>query len=263
MTLLEKNWLAADWPAPEFIKAGTTLRKFKDENGQCLGHSLAPYDDFNLASHVGDQAEAVNKNRLLLNTPGMPQWLEQTHSTEVVLLPTTENIPHADASYSREKNIVCAVLTADCLPVLITDIKGECIAAVHAGWRGLHDGIIEKTINKLQVHPAELLVWLGPAIGANVYEVGEEVYDAFCKHDKEAEKAFVAIKGKNILDKGKPESRHWLFDLYKMARLRLSRVGVGQVFGGGLCSFSDQKRFYSYRRQTQTGRMASLIWIEQ
>ena len=243
------NWLQADWPAPDFIKAGTTLRKG--------GMSLSPYDSFNLATHVGDELTVVKKNRAILqqslNVPNAPQWLEQTHSTKVILLPSEETIPKADAAYTTEKNIVCAVMTADCLPLLITDRQGSCIAAVHAGWRGLYDGIIEATIKKLPVVPESLLVWLGPAIGANVYEVGKEVYDAFTLSEDvdEAKRAFTFVS-----------EEHWLFDIYHMAKLRLNKIGVKQIYGGDRCTLSEEEQFFSYRRDDVTGRMASLIWIE-
>ena len=243
------NWLQADWPAPDFIKAGTTLRKG--------GMSLSPYDSFNLAAHVGDELTVVKKNRAILqqslNVPNAPLWLEQTHSTQTILLPSEEAIPKADAAYTTEKNIVCAVMTADCLPLLITDRQGSCIAAVHAGWRGLYDGIIEATIKKLPVVPESLLVWLGPAIGANVYEVGKEVYDAFTLSEDadEAKRAFTSVS-----------EEHWLFDIYHMAKLRLNKIGVKQIYGGDRCTLSEEEQFFSYRGDGVTGRMASLIWIE-
>ena len=241
------NWLQADWPAPDFIKAGTTLRQG--------GVSNNGYSSLNLAIHVGDDLAAVKKNRSILmqslNLTNEPQWLEQVHSTKAVLLPHEHVIPKADASFSSEKNIVCAVMTADCLPLLITDKKGSCVAAIHAGWRGLCDGIIESTIKKLSVEPASLLVWLGPAIGPNVYEIGEEVYDAFTQHDVEAKKSFTATSEK-----------HWLFDIYRLATLRLHRLGVQQIYGGHHCTLSEEEQFFSYRRNDVTGRMASLIWIE-
>jgi len=238
------NWLKADWPAPDFIKAGTTLRQG--------GVSKEPFDSLNLATHVGDELGAVKQNRSLLTLPNAPQWLEQTHSTKAILLPYEDIIPKADASYTLESNIVCAVMTADCLPLLITDKKGSCIAAIHAGWRGLCDGIIEATIKKLPVASENLLVWLGPAIGADVYEVGEEVYDAFTKNDTEAEQTFTSIA-----------EQHWLFDIYHLAKLRLHRVGVRQIHGGDHCTLSEEQQFFSYRRDSVTGRMASMIWIEK
>lgn len=251
MIATSEHWLAADWPAPAWIKAGTTFRTYSAIPEETKGFSKAPFASFNLATHVGDELQDVLNNRALLATPAEPQWLEQSHTTEVVCLPAAIETPHADAAYTAEKQVVCAVLTADCLPLLVTDVQGKCVAAIHAGWRGLCNGIIETTIKKLPVKASQLLVWLGPAIGEHVYEVGEEVYHSFVQGDSEAARAFVpAAPG------------HWLFNMYEMARLRLNRTGVTQIFGGGLCTYTDQKRFYSYRRENRTGRMASLIWIE-
>ena len=238
------DWLEADWPAPDFIKAGITLRQG--------GVSEKPYDSFNLATHVGDELKAVKQNREKLDIPNTPQWLEQVHSTKAILLPNEVAVPKADASYTFEKNVVCAVMTADCLPLLMTDETGSCVAAIHAGWRGLCDGIIEETIKQLPAEPASLLVWLGPAIGADVYEIGEEVYDAFTKDDVEAKESFT-----NTSDK------HWLFDIYRLATLRLNRLGVKQIFGGDHCTLTEKEQFFSYRRDDVTGRMASMIWIEE
>ncbi len=238
------NWLKADWPAPDFIKAGTTLRQG--------GVSQAPYDSFNLASHVGDAVEVVEQNRKSLHLPNAPQWLEQIHSTTAVLLPCNDDIPKADASYTSKNNIVCAVMTADCLPVLITDKQGSCVAAIHAGWRGLCHGIIEETIKKLPTAAEDLLVWLGPAIGPDVYEIGEEVYDAFTRNDNEAKQAFTPTV-----------DQHWLFDIYRLAKLRLNRLGVGHIYGGNHCTLTEKDDFFSYRRDGATGRMASMIWIEK
>lgn len=242
------NWLQADWPAPDFIKAGTTLRQG--------GVSIGAYSSFNLATHVGDELAAVERNRAILdqslNVPNAPQWLEQIHSTEVVLLPNEEAIPKADASYTSKENIVCTVMTADCLPLLITNKQGSCVAAIHAGWRGLCDGIIEATIKKLPVEPESLLVWLGPAIGADVYEVGEEVYDAFTKAEVEAKQAFTSVS-----------EGHWLFDIYQLAKLRLNKMGVNHIYGGDRCTLSEEEHFFSYRRDDVTGRMASMIWIDK
>lgn len=241
---MTSNWLKADWPAPEFIQAGTTLRRG--------GVSKAPYDSFNLASHVGDESEAVEQNRRLLNLPNAPQWLEQIHSTAAVLLPCKDDIPKADASYTSKINTVCVVMTADCLPVLITDKEGSCVAAIHAGWRGLCDGVIEATIKKLPAAAENLLVWLGPAIGPDVYEIGEEVYDAFTKRDNEAKRAFTVTS-----------EQHWLFDIYHLAKLRLNRVGVDNIYGGEHCTLTEKEDFFSYRRDGVTGRTASMIWIEK
>lgn len=241
---MTENWLQADWPAPDFIKAGTTLRQG--------GVSLAPYDSFNLASHVGDELDAVNKNRAQLCLPNTPQWLEQIHSSDAILLPCNETTLKADAAYTFENNIVCAVMTADCLPVLITDKQGSCVAAIHAGWRGLCAGIIETTVKKLSIEPESVLIWLGPAIGPSVYEIGEEVYDAFIEADREAKKAFTATS-----------EGHWLFDIYHLAKLRLNSIGVTAIYGGEHCTFSEREKFFSYRRDNVTGRMASMIWIDR
>lgn len=243
------DWLEADWPAPDCIKAGTTFR-----HG---GMSTMPYSSFNLATHVGDELTVVNQNRAMLDIPGELQWLEQTHSSRAVELPCEETIPKADAAYTSKQNVVCTVMTADCLPLLITDKQGSCVAAIHVGWRGLCDGIIESTIKKLPVDPETLLVWLGPAIGPDVYEVGEEVYDAITLFDD----------GDHADDETKqafsPTSEgHWLFNIYRLAKLRLNRIGVTQIYGGDHCTLSEEKDFFSYRRDGVTGRMASLIWIE-
>lgn len=241
---MSNNWLKADWPAPDFVKAGTTLR-----HG---GVSKAPYTSFNLATHVGDELDAVIQNRKMLRTPAEPQWLEQVHSADVISLPTEQIILKADAAYSITHNTVCAVMTADCLPLLITDTEGTCVAAIHAGWRGLCNGIIEATIKKLPVKAESLLIWLGPAIGADVYEVGEEVYDAFAQQDSKAKQAFTSVS-----------ENHWLFDIYAMAKLRLNKLGVTKIYGGDFCTFSDEEQFFSYRRDGVTGRMANLIWINK
>lgn len=238
------NWIKADWPAPDFIKAGTTLRQG--------GVSKPPYDSFNLATHVGDDLDAVMQNRARLVVPQTPQWLEQIHSTKAVLLPNDDIIPKADAAYTLSNNTVCAVMTADCLPLLITNKAGTCVAAIHAGWRGLCNGIIENTIAKLPVAAESLLVWLGPAIGADVYEVGQEVYHAFIQQDEKAKPAFKATT-----------DNHWLFDIYTLAKQRLNSVGVKQIYGGDRCSLSEECNFFSYRRDEITGRMASMIWIEK
>lgn len=242
------NWLQADWPAPDFIKAGTTLRQG--------GVSTGVYSGFNLATHVGDELAAVEENRAILtrslNAPDAPQWLEQIHSSKAVLLPNEETIPKADASYTSKENVVCSVMTADCLPLLITNKQGSCVASIHAGWRGLCDGIIEATIKKLPTEPETLLVWLGPAISADVYEVGEEVYDAFIHDDNKAKQAFTSVS-----------EGHWLFDIYHLARYRLNTMGIKQIYGGDRCTLSEEEQFFSYRRDNVTGRMASIIWIEK
>lgn len=243
-------WIKADWPAPPNIHAGTTTR--------LGGVSRAPYDALNLATHVGDDEAAVLENRRLLkralNLPAEPLWLTQVHGTEVAMPGDAGNPAcEADACLSRESGQVCVVMTADCLPLLLCDRDGTVVAAVHAGWRGLLEGVIEATLHKMQRPADDILVWLGPAIGPEAFEVGEEVRAAFTAREAGASTAFKST--------GRPGK--WLADLYRLARQRLARCGVGQVYGGGLCTYTDAGRFYSYRRDGACGRMASLIWFDK
>jgi YfiH family protein len=235
-----------DWPVPDSVRAVTTTRRG--------GFSTAPYDTFNLAQHVGDQPQAVQRNRRLLSErlrlPAEPVWLNQVHGDRVVACGASSPGPAADAACSEEAGPVCAVLTADCLPVLFCDRRGTRVAAAHAGWRGLAGGILERTVEALGVPPAQLLVWLGPAIGPDAFEVGAEVRDAFVSQHAAAAAAFIP----------KPGGR-WRADLYRLARIRLQALDITAVYGGGLCTFSDPQSFYSYRRDGVTGRMASLIWL--
>jgi len=242
-------WLVANWPAPANISAGVSTR--------LGGHSIAPYNSLNVANHVGDEAAAVRQNRhqltLASGAPQAPCWLKQTHGTDVVdagahyLGP-----PEADASFSTESGAVCCVMTADCLPLLVCDRAGVQIAAVHAGWRGLADGIIEKTLARFSANADDILVWLGPAISQAAFEVGDEVRDIFLTHDAVANQAFIpSLQGR------------WMADLYGLAKQRLAAVGVTQVYGGQYCTHQDAKRFFSYRRDGVTGRMASMIWMNR
>ena len=244
----EAGWILPDWPAPRSVRACTTTR-----HGGC---SLPPYDALNLAEHVSDDPFAVRSNRdrvrQTLRLPAEPAWLQQIHSTHVVNAATAGVLVEADASYAERPGIVCAVLTADCLPVLLCDETGSRVAAVHAGWRGLCGGVIEAAIQALSQPGNELLAWLGPAVGPSDYEVGEEVRDAFLAQSVAASAAFRPSPG-----------GRWLADLYLLARQRLSARGVTRIFGGGFCTYRDQERFYSYRRDGVTGRMATLIWIER
>ncbi len=244
---MSAEWLIPEWPAPPSVRALVTTRGCLD------GCSTAPYARFNLAAHVGDDDQAVIANRQLLrrNLPADPLWLNQVHGTRVVAAEDAAEDAAADACYSRSRNRVCAVLTADCLPLLFCAADGAVVAAAHAGWRGLAAGVIEATVTAMAIQPESLLVWLGPAIGPTVFEVGDEVRAVFCLHDPQAVEAFVAH------GPGK-----WLCDMYMLARQRLATLGVTRVFGGGLCTFSDARRFYSFRRDGVTGRMASLIWRE-
>jgi YfiH family protein len=201
---------------------------------------------------LGDLAAEPGKARLRPLLPGEPVWLRQVHGTVVIdadSKPGTER-PQADAAVAREAGSVCVVMAADCMPVLLADDAGSVVAAAHAGWRGLSAGVIEAAVGAMRVHAAGVIAWLGPAIGPRVYEVGEEVRAAFLERDAAAAAAFVATR-----------PGHWLLDLYAVARQRLAKLGVERVYGGGLCTYSDPARFYSYRRDGASGRMAALIWL--
>ncbi len=242
-----QEWLVPDWPAPPGVRALVSTR--------VGGASRGPYADCNLAAHVGDDPAAVAGNRARLDRrldgAGPVLWLEQVHGTAVVGADDWAPGVAADAAWCDRAGPVCAVLTADCLPVLFCARDGSRVAAAHAGWRGLAGGVLETTVAALGGAPAGLLAWLGPAIGASAYEVDATVRDAFVTDDPEAAGAFVPTR-----------PGHWRADLYVLARRRLARVGVTAIHGGGLCSFSDAARFYSYRRERVTGRMASLVWLE-
>ncbi len=243
-----KHVIVPDWPAPAHVKAYTTLRTG--------GTSQAPYETFNLAKGVGDDEHAVKANRAILNDvlslPNEPVWISQTHSTIVLPARPETKGKEADATFANQPEQVCAVMTADCLPIFLCDRSGTHVAAIHAGWRGLAHGIIENTLQTLNLSPENILIWLGPAIGPKVYELGEEVRDIFVCDDPQAEKAFVPSQNEG----------RWLGDLYALARLRLRRYGVSAIYGGEYCTYSDAARFFSYRRDGgKTGRMASLIWI--
>ncbi len=238
-----------DWPAPASVRALSTTR--------IGGFSQAPYDSFNLGDHVGDGPAAVADNRARLQQSlggGVRcQWLHQVHGVEVVTAADDGRVPEADAAVSRDANIACLVMTADCLPVLFCDRAGSRVAAAHAGWRGLAAGVLENTMAALDCPAEQLLVWLGPAIGPQAFVVGTEVREQFCGSNPAAATAFSA----HPLEAGK-----WLADLYQLARLRLQRAGITAIYGGDFCTYSDQQRFFSYRRDGVTGRMASLIWLQ-
>jgi len=230
-------------PAPANVKAMQTTR--------LGGVSAAPYDSLNLGMHVKDNLMHVAQNRQLLGQflPSEPVWLNQVHGIRVENAADTNCVPDADASFSTRSNVVCVTMTADCLPVLLCNQAGTVVAAVHAGWRSLCDGVIEATVKTMKVDGAQLMAWLGPAIGPNAFEVGAEVRAQFIEKDAQAESAFVQSGNK------------WLGDLYQIATQRLNRLGVTQVYGGGLCTFSDKSRFFSYRRDGDTGRMGTFIWM--
>jgi YfiH family protein len=240
------DWIVPDWPAPLTVRAVTTTRTG--------GASHGPWRSMNPAAHVEDDPAAVlaNRQRLqaLLDLPSTPVWLQQVHGIHIVDAATIEPGVEADGSWSRCADVVCAVLTADCLPVLLSDRHGECVAAVHAGWRGLAAGVIEAAVSALDVKPSDLLAWLGPAIGPQAFAVGEEVRDAFIAHDPQAAAAF----------RPGPDGKLQA-DLYHLARQRLASVGATAVYGGQDCTYTDEARFFSFRRDGVTGRMASLIWL--
>jgi hypothetical protein len=242
------DWILPAWPAPARVSAVSTTR--------VGGISRPPYASLNLATHVGDDADAVVANRghlaRTLQLPVTPAWLHQVHGTEVVDAAGVTAPVAADAAYALEPGVVCAVMTADCLPVLLCDRGGRVVAAAHAGWRGLAAGVIERTVAAMAAPEGDLLAWLGPAISARAYVVGEEVREAFVSHDPSAVTAFQPATGGG-----------WHADLYELARLRLRRHGVTKIYGGECCTFLEPSRFYSYRRDGVTGRMASLIWLRE
>ncbi|MFN3543811.1 MAG: peptidoglycan editing factor PgeF [Thiobacillus sp.] len=215
------------------------------------GVSEPPWAGFNLGDHVGDDPRhvAANRARLREQLPAEPGWLRQVHSARVVELGRDAN-READASVSREAGQVCAVLTADCLPVLFCDQAGSVVAAAHAGWRGLAGGVLEATVAAMRVPPAQILAWMGAAIGPEAFEVGDDVREAFVSQHPATAAGFVPhAPGK------------WLADIYALARIRLATIGVHAVYGGGRCTVSEADRFFSYRRDGVTGRMATLIWL--
>lgn len=243
MKLNNPNLIFPDWPAPANIIGATTLRTG--------GVSLGPYDSLNIAMHVGDDLGRVKQNRQIikssLDLPAEPVWLEQIHSDRVIKAVPNMPTQQADASYTDQCGVVCAVMTADCLPLLICAVDGSQVAAIHAGWRGLLAGVIGNTVSVFGQR--ELMVWLGPAIGPDCFEIGSEVRDAFMKKSAESANAFKPGKcGK------------WLADIYQLARNELSDLGITRIYGGKLCTVTDPDRFFSYRRETTTGRMATLIW---
>ncbi|MCC5812207.1 MAG: peptidoglycan editing factor PgeF [Ectothiorhodospiraceae bacterium] len=245
---MNHSWLIPDWPAPANVRAVSTTRQG--------GVSKPPFDSLNLGAAVPDEPDLVRQNRVLLQRqagmPCAPRWLKQVHGTRVVAAHLLDDLTEADASWTDMPGVPCAVLTADCLPVLFCDRAGTRVAVSHAGWRGLAAGVLEATVNALDVEPAELLAWLGPAIGPEAFEVGDEVRQRFLGLDPGASAAF----------RPSPQGR-WLADLYRLARRRLNGLGVKDVRGGGLCTYTDADRFFSYRRDGETGRMATAIWLER
>ncbi len=233
-----------DWPAPEHVRAYSSTR----EGGVGQG----AWASLNLATHVQDDLKHVAENRRRLSEalaiPNEPYWLEQVHGTEVVR-PELNTTHCADAAFTQQSDTPCVVMTADCLPVLFCDEQGTAVAAAHAGWRGLAAGVLEQTLKCFE-DQSMVMAWMGPAIGPEHFEVGDEVREIFVQQHSQTESAFV-------------ESRpgHWMADIFQLAQQRLSAAGVSQIFGGGICTYADADHFYSFRRESITGRMASLIWL--
>lgn len=242
--------IVADWPAPAGVRAVTTTRTG--------GVSAPPCDTLNLGAGVPDAPENVRANRgrlrAGLNLPGPPVWLRQVHGIRVADADTLEpgETPEADAVVTRRPGTVCAILTADCLPVVFTDDRGRVVAAAHAGWRGLSAGVLEATVGAMDVAPSRVMAWLGPAIGPADYEVDAPVRDAFLKADAGAVAAFRASR-----------PGHWYCDLYRLAARRLERAGLTRVTGGSWSTAGDPARFFSHRRDGVCGRMATMVWRER
>lgn len=245
-----ENLLFPDWPAPENVRAVSSKRM--------NGYSEGVFQSFNLGDHVGDDPSRVHNNRqrfqALAGMPSAPLWLQQVHGVAVVrpeLSSVQGDAVVADAAYSCMPKTVCTVMTADCLPLLVCDKAGQEVAAIHAGWRGLAAGVIEQTLQHFQAKASDIMVWLGPAIGPASFEVGAEVRAAFIQQQAAAAAAFkVHCHGK------------YLADIYLLARQRLATLGISAVYGGEYCTYLQAEHFFSYRRDGQTGRMASAIWLE-
>jgi len=254
-----EGFITPSWPAPENVMSFVTTRlspnKACIDNSKNVNHPDS-FSSFNLATHVNDELSKVLENRQILAqnlglTTNKFCWLEQVHGTTIIQANKTVAPQKADGSQTQEKNITCIVMTADCLPVLLCDKNGTQVAAVHAGWKGLANGIIEKAVKQFS-HPEQVIAWLGPAISQEHFEVGDDVYQAFTSTEPQSASAF--IRGKN---EGK-----WMADLYQLARIQLKAAGVKDVYGGDFCSYSDDQHFYSYRRDGQeSGRMASMIYL--
>jgi YfiH family protein len=244
MAMTGKSFITPDWPAPPNVKALMTTRSG--------GVSVGPYASLNLGTRTGDDAACVARNRDIVRKrlPQSPRWLMQEHGATVVAAHDLGDVPAADAAWTDRPGVVCAVLVADCLPVLLCDRAGTAVGIAHAGWRGLAGGVIERTVEAMQRPARELIAWLGPAIGPEAFEVGQDVYDAFVQRDASASVAF----------RHRPNGKY-LADLYALARQRLCATGVMAAYGG-FCTATEAGRFYSFRRDKVTGRMAALVWME-
>ena len=239
-----RDWIVPDWPAPANVRTLITTRSG--------GVSTGPFASMNLGHRIEDDMQSLRANRALLRDflPADPKWLLQVHGARVADADGLQQPVEADAAVARNPGSVCTVMVADCLPVLLTDRAGSVVAAAHAGWRGLAAGVLENTVGAMGRAPDELLAYFGPAIGPSAFEVGADVRDVFLARSAGASSAFAAHKP------GK-----WLADLFALARQSLRAIGVTQIYGGDLCTYSDRKRFFSHRRDKVTGRMAALIWL--
>ena len=243
---LNDPWLWADWPAPKHVHAGTSLRTG--------GVSLSPFNKLNLGLHVGDEAKNVINNRNYLSQylklPSEPVWLDQIHSSNIISLDNQAIDVSADGSFTTMQNKVCTIMTADCVPILFCNTSGTKVAAIHAGWKGICNGIIEKAIDEFP-NQNNIFVWIGPCISSEHYEVGKDVYEQCLNHSTSLKNAFTHIK-----------KEHWYCDLTKIVQIILKKSGVGLIYECGLCTYKMDKLFYSYRREGVTGRTASMIWME-
>lgn len=247
--LKESDLIRPDWPAPRNVRALSTTRRG--------GVSCGPWESLNLGPNCGDDPAHVAENRARLAhwVPAEPLWMDQVHGARVLEAPAAGPGPErADAAVTSTPGQVLAIMTADCLPVLLCDDQGRRIGAAHAGWRGVAGGVIEATVERMETSPERLLAWLGPAISGAVYEVGEDVREAFATSTTLARKTTDAAFT--------PHGERWLLDVAGAARIILESLGVGRVYGGGFCTYRESDRFFSHRRDGVTGRMASLIWIE-
>lgn len=246
--MAKPEFIIPNWPAPDAVNAYSTTRRG--------GASLPPFDSFNFGTHVGDNMDAVAQNRQhlihALSLPSSPHWLNQVHGTQVIHTDQWESGCDADACYSKQIEQVCTIMTADCLPVLFCDKSGTQVAAAHAGWRGLLNGVLEQTLAQFTGPKANIMAWLGPAIGPEQFEVGNAVFEAFAQQNNDNNDAFTRI-----------DADHLLANIYALAIKRLHRAGVTAIYGGDRCTVTEQQSFFSYRRDGRTGRMASLIWISK
>jgi hypothetical protein len=246
--MIPREWITPDWPAPEHVRAFVTTR-----HG---GVSSGEFASLNLGTASGDNIQHVSRNRLIVreHLPSTPRWMAQVHGTQVAdldRLGEADDVSTADAAVTGTPGTVGVVLTADCMPLFLCDSTGYRVAVAHAGWRGMAAGVIENTVASLKADPRDVIAWMGPAIGPEAFEVGPEVREAFLARDPGAEDAFEpGANGKLMAD------------LYELARRRLERAGVNEVYGGGFCTYREPDRFFSYRRAQRSGRMGAFIWME-